>query len=64
MKRCCGTCTFFVPDRPLTYAEIRNRVRKEYCRLSNKDTYPAQGKGCLGWKQASQEKLERRAVDD
>jgi len=62
MERNCGTCRFYIPSKPRTYSDIKNKVRMAYCRLSNKDASPAQGKGCLGWKQADSQEIDRRTL--
>lgn len=60
IERCCGTCSFYIPAKPMSYSDYKNRVRTAYCRLSNKDALPIQGKGCLGWKQVEPAEIEKR----
>ncbi len=62
MERSCGTCRFYIPAKPRTYSDYKDRVRTAYCRLSDKDTSPTQGKGCLGWKLADPTEIDKRTL--
>lgn len=66
MKRCCGTCRHWEPEGT-SKEDFKERLKHKFslphCRLDGKTRGQADGKGCLGWKEADPWDVETRGYN-